>query len=238
MTIRAFRDILLEHEVNRIFVLRKRNTPCPNELAEVLGALGDLSNAVEEVHDPLNALAAMCVLVRSDQPKIDLRMQPEYVMAFLHSESEWARDENSGIPELIACLKKQLPAISLWIVSDDGTMVQMNPPPPARSPRNTKNPPEVEPPSNPGTSKTPNGYGKLRLTGGSEESPETPPQTNQEEIDSKGNDALPKEGDPKETPQRTDITPAEFDMLMGNDSQEDGEDSQETDSEEREDSNE
>ena len=238
MTIRAFRDILLEHEVNRIFVLRKRNTPCPNELAEVLGALGDLSNAVEEVHDPLNALAAMCVLVRSDQPKIDLRMQPEYVMAFLHSESEWARDEDSGIPELIACLKKQLPAISLWIVSDDGTTVQMSPSPPARSSRNAKNPPKAEPRPNPGTSKTPRGYGKLRLTGGSEESPETPPQTNQEEIDSKRQDALPKEGDPKTTPQRTDVSQEEYNWLMGNNSHEDGEDSQETDSEEREDLNE
>ena len=102
MTSRTFRSILRARGVNRIVLLRRRNAPCPEELTETLKGLW---HSVEEVRDTLNALAAVCVVVRSERPRITLGLEPDNRVAFVYSDLEWADDPESGIPELLAFLK-------------------------------------------------------------------------------------------------------------------------------------
>ena len=218
--------------MNRIVLLRKRNTPCTEELAAVIQGL---NQSVEEVHGPLNALAAICVLVRHDQPKVVRALQPGYRVAFVYSELEWAQSDRSRIPELIAFLKKHLPTISLWNVTDTGMAFEMSDsgtPPPAAA---TGDQSDRTSPPPPVGKKPPSGYGTLRLAGGYEEAPDDPAPEPPVDIEPKSKKTTSKEEDPSSTRARTEITLDELEALRGEHSEECGSDAEQTDSADRED---
>ena len=215
MTKATFRAILRARGVNRIVLLRRPNTPCPNELAETIRGLESL---IEEVQDPLNALAAICVLVRREQPRIDFGLEPRQRIAFLYSELEWAEDQDTSIPELLAFLKKQLPEISLWNLTTGGFALEIGAAPTPSEPSKESPPPstgseETEPPE------SQSGYTPLKLAGSFEtDEPSDAPDHEAEDSDFEASETKRpetdhKEEDPDSTEPRTEITLEELDML-------------------------
>ena len=206
--------------MNRIVLLRRRNAPCPEELTETLKGLW---HSVEEVRDTLNALAAVCVVVRSERPRITLGLEPDNRVAFVYSDLEWADDPESGIPELLAFLRKRLPTVSLWNVSGEGLVLEVGTPPPttgadASSPAGRQADPDETPDPGAGTS----GYGTLRLAGGYGPGEEDAPSST--EADPTADEA----GEPGETTRknpeesnpgraRAELTSEELEMLRDDD---------------------
>ena len=180
-----------------------------------------MSHAVDEFHDPLNALAAICVIVRREQPRISRGYEPEHRVAFLYSELEWAGEEDTGIPELLAFMKKTLPEIPLWNVTEGGLTIEIGPPP--TSPPNVGKPASDQTAPLPSeTSKPTSGYSPLRLAGSYEDEDQAPSEkeAGQPDPDSDAPEAPPeetrgKEGDPNSTRARTEITLEEMEMLRG-----------------------
>ncbi|MAJ46421.1 MAG: hypothetical protein CBC35_03785 [Planctomycetes bacterium TMED75] len=214
MTKVTFRSILRARGVNRIVLLRRRNTPCPKELAETTRGL---EHMIEAVQDPLNALAAICVLVRREQPRIDFGLEPQQRIAFLYSELEWAEDEDTSIPELLAFLKKALPEISLWNLTTGGLALEIGSGPAVPPPSNATEPPAAVPkPPKPNF-----GNSSLKLTGSFErEDPPQEPEHEAEDGDSEASEAKSpetdhKEADPDSTQPRTEITLDELKALRG-----------------------
>lgn len=207
--------------MNRIVLLRRRNAPCPEELTETLKGLW---HSVEEVRDTLNALAAVCVVVRSERPRISLGLEPDNQVAFVYSDLEWADDPDSGIPELLAFLKKQLPEVSLWNVSGQGLVLEVGslPPPTTDAEASPTSRPQGDPDEATDPGAGPSGYGTLRLAGGYGPGQEdAPPPT---ETDA----SVEESGEAGETPTknreesnpgraRAELTSEELEMLMEDD---------------------
>ncbi len=207
--------------MNRIVLLRRRNAPCPEELTETLKGLW---HSVEEVRDTLNALAAVCVVVRSERPRITLGLEPDNRVALVYSDLEWADDPDSGIPELLAFLRKQLPAVSLWNVSGEGLVLEVGTPPAPTTDAGTSPMPGRQ--GDPGEAANPgagtSGYGTLRLAGGYGPGQEDAPPS------AETGPAVKESGEAGETPSknreesnpgraRTELTSEELEMLMEDD---------------------
>ena len=231
MSSSTFREILMARGVNHIVVLRRRETPCPRELEEVLEGLRDV---VETVNDPLDALARFCVWVRSDQPRIARGMMPNHVVVFLYPEREWASDQEAGIGDFIAFVKERLPMISLWCVSDAGMTMEMNTWIPAA--RSAGDPLTQHPLPNPAGSGDAEGSWEPRLIG-SFEDPSGPVESEAENpAEPEFGDGVTNEGDPPLDQRRTtEVTSEELDHLLGDLSEEPFQDQDDPDSEKPED---